>query len=151
MPFPPEFKDVNIFEGLSESYLNIVYQTGFELSFGPQETIVEEGSLGFQLYVIIEGKVEVNMQDPIRMDQQIKLATLGPKDVFGELTLFEETSRSASVVTLEPSKLIEFHKADLMEIFQRIPEIERTLLCNVGRLLCERIRTTHELLKQLPA
>ncbi len=52
-----------------------------ERSFEPDQVILEEGSTGREMYLIVEGQVEVVKG---RGAEEMVLARRGPGDVFGE-------------------------------------------------------------------
>lgn len=69
----------------------------------PRRTIVfQEGDPSDQLYVVVEGRVKVFLSDAD--GKEIVLDVLGPGQYFGEMAL-DGQPRSASVMTVEPSKL----------------------------------------------
>ena len=71
---------------MKESELGKLYQDG--------ELIVRQGEQGNCMYVLQKGEVEVLLRDG---DKELCLAVLGEGDFFGEMGLFEQEVRSASV------------------------------------------------------
>ncbi len=93
-------KKVTLFAGLDKRNLEVLSRIVVARHYDKGETIVRQGENGIAFYVIEAGKVEVFRE---RDNQKIKLNQLGESDFFGEMALFEEAPRSASVVTLEPT------------------------------------------------
>ena len=80
------------------------------------ETLIEEGTLPYEIFVIEEGTVEV-----LRGDERI--ATLGPGDVVGEMGPMEQERRTATVKALTTVRAVALHADDLDAITAEMPEI----------------------------
>lgn len=61
------------------------------------------------LYVILSGRVKVLIPD--KHGREVILAVMGPNEFFGEMGLLDQQTRSASVETLETSKMVRLSKA----------------------------------------
>ena len=68
------------------------------LNFPKDTVILKEGDLGDEAYVIVEGKVEIRL-DQFGKNPKI-LATRTRGDVIGELALFDDKPHMASVVAI---------------------------------------------------
>ena len=62
-------------------------------------TLIQEGTSGSSAYFIIEGRCEVRRR---RGGANRRVATLGPGDFFGELSIIDPAPRTASVTVTEP-------------------------------------------------
>ena len=83
------------------------------------------------------------MLGPIREHadgRSITLANFGPGDIFGELAMFDDESRSATVETLEPTEVIAILGGDMRRLLSEHPDIAVKLLAALGR----RLRETNE-------
>lgn len=80
------------------------------------EQIVRQGEPGSSLFIIDTGAAEVRLR--ASDGQERRLATLGPGEVFGELSLLTGANRSATVTMLEEGRLIEIGK-EMLEPFLR--------------------------------
>ena len=85
-------------------------EIGIEENFGTQEEILHKGDIGSSLYLIIEGCISV-------WRQGAKLAELKKGNVFGELILFREHYRIASVRAEEPTRVLRYSRHMLMDFF----------------------------------
>jgi len=65
------------------------------LHFEPGEIIIEKGEVARELFMVVTGTVEVHIIDEAGEDQVV--ATLGPKEVFGERALIQDCERSATI------------------------------------------------------
>jgi len=102
---PPLFL-ANFPKSAAEKFLEI----GIEEKFDTQEEILHKGDVGSSLYLIIEGCISV-------WKQGAKLAELKKGDVFGELILFREHYRIASVRAEEPTRVLRYSRHMLMDFF----------------------------------
>jgi CRP-like cAMP-binding protein len=102
---PPLFL-ANFPKSAAEKFLEI----GIEEKFGVQDEILHKGEVGSSLYLIIEGCISV-------WRQGAKLAELKKGDVFGELILFREHYRIASVRAEEPTMVLRYSRHMLMDFF----------------------------------
>lgn len=68
--------------------------------FPAGKRIFGEGDLGDEAYRIVEGRVEISIQED---GQKLVLATLGEGEIFGEMAMIENRPRSATARFLEAS------------------------------------------------
>ncbi|HEX7420695.1 MAG TPA: cyclic nucleotide-binding domain-containing protein, partial [Thermoanaerobaculia bacterium] len=93
------------------------------------ETIIRKGELGDSLYVIASGTVRVH-------DADTTIATLGEREIFGELAVLDPEPRSASVTAQSAVKLYRLDRDDLFELLPDHIEIVR----GIFHVLCGRLR-----------
>ena len=79
------------------------------------EIIVRRGEPADSMYLVSSGEVEIELPD--------KRVTLGPGHVFGEIALLRRAERSATVRTLEHTKLLVLDAADLHHLMDRSPRL----------------------------
>lgn len=119
------------------------YETG--------ETIIEEGSGDRGVFLIESGSVRVLERIELEDRRHIQpgLCDLGGGDVFGELSLFEEGPRLASVVAVEPCEVLAFDAAGLAEYLEGHPELGYRVLKELFTILTCRLRQTDRRLGSL--
>ena len=83
-------------------------------------TIIAEGDDSNCLYFIDEGQVKVFVGDD--EGREMLLNILGPGDYFGELALLDASPRSASVMTLERSRVRVMSGNDLLDCLQSLSD-----------------------------
>jgi len=92
-------------------------------------TIFSEGDVGNEMYIIKSGRVEIVKKIN---DEEVVLATLDPPSFFGEMALFGNNQRSATVRTTADTEIAEINKAYLDLQLRRVPDwfvaILRTLV-----------------------
>jgi CRP-like cAMP-binding protein len=67
----------------------------------------------------------------------LTLATFGPGDIFGELALFEDERRSATVEAIEPTSVVAVLGPDMRRLMIEHPQISTRLVIALGRRLRE--------------
>ncbi|HTS54929.1 MAG TPA: cyclic nucleotide-binding domain-containing protein [Burkholderiales bacterium] len=118
---------------LPEPYLKALADHGTVKAYPKNAVIVSEGDRSDSLYVILSGKIKVYVAD--EEGKEMVLNTQGPGEYFGEIIL-DEGPRSASVMTLEPSKFAIISKEQFNEFLARNPEGSLELV----RSLIHRVR-----------
>ena len=84
--------------------------------------IIKEGDrTNYSMYVLLQGSVVVYKND--RHQQRQKMTTLNPGAFFGEMSLFMQLPRSATVVTQEASLLLEIDEQNAIEAFRLHPDL----------------------------
>lgn len=111
-------------------------------TYQPGETILQQGEEGSTMYVIQSGKVEVLRQTK---KSELQLAVLGPGEIFGEMVLFGNNIRSATVRTLEKARVLTIDKKIFMQKIHEDP----SLAFRVMQKLSLRIRHLTEELANL--
>lgn len=92
-----------LFANLNAEQQRLLLETSQSPGFGPGEVIVHEGADGESLYIVLAGRVEVSKQ----LDgQTVVVRQLGEGEVFGEMTLFLDRPRSATVRAVEECRLL---------------------------------------------
>jgi CRP/FNR family transcriptional regulator/CRP/FNR family cyclic AMP-dependent transcriptional regulator len=112
-----------------------------EVSAG--ESILREGEIGHEIYIVGTGRVEVSRT---RDDTRVVLAVLGPGAIFGELGLLESLPRTASVTALEDSTIFAIDSAALLARLANDPMFALKLLqrmsARIRRLVDELVQVT---------
>ena len=127
---------------LNADELRALTAQGVIKAFPKNTIIVSEGDETDSFYVIVQGRVKVFVSD--EDGREIVLATQGPGDYFGEMVL-DGGARSASVMTLEPSRFAVIPKARFREFLHTHPAFSAHLI----EKLIDRTRTLTENVKSL--
>ena len=109
-----------LFGGLNEAQQAALVEASQTLCFGPGEVIVREGAEGDSLYIVLVGGVEVSKEVDGR---QLVVRQLGKSDVFGEMTLFLDTPRSATVRALDECRLLRVDRPTVQTLFRDDPAL----------------------------
>jgi uncharacterized membrane protein len=128
-------RSVSLFALLDEQEL-----AALEPNFEPEsvkagESIFRYGDHGDKLYIVQTGSVELWVND--NSGDKIVLATSGPGDVFGELSLFDLGTRSANATALEDCHLLVLTRDHLLLFIKANPNAALDLLAVMARKLRE--------------
>ncbi|HET9794947.1 MAG TPA: cyclic nucleotide-binding domain-containing protein [Thermoanaerobaculia bacterium] len=88
-------------------------------------TVLREGEPGDSLYLITEGRVEVETRDDA--GERVVLGALGPGDFFGEISLLTSRPRTATVTAVSGLETLELTRAALVSLRAAYPDLERAL------------------------
>jgi CRP-like cAMP-binding protein len=126
---------VPAFSTLEPSDLERIAQLAVPRRFEPGQAVFREGDASDTCYVVREGHARA-----IRTHgdgRTITLATFGPGDIFGELAMFEDERRSATVEAIEPTSVVGVLGPDMRRLMKQHPEIAARLVIALGRRLRE--------------
>lgn len=106
------------------------------------QEIFREGSPGDQMYVILEGEVEI--LKAAQAGSAKVLSTLGKGEFFGEMALIDDSPRSASAVAKVDTKLLGMTESVLDSYIQTNPDFASKMIRN----LAKRLRGANKLIEQ---
>ena len=132
-----KLKPVEIFEDLNVNELAAVASATEEVAFDTNEIVIKEGDPGDTLYLIVEGEVAVIKTETD--GTELTLDHISEGDHFGEMALFEDIPRTASIRTLKPSRMLMLHKQEFHEMVREYPHIA----LKICRVFSGRIRKLH--------
>jgi CRP/FNR family cyclic AMP-dependent transcriptional regulator len=141
MGMPPRSKPAP-FAGLQESLLQQLAGRGINRAFPANTVILSEGDGTDALYVILSGKVKVFLAN--ENGKEVLLDVEGPGDYFGEMTL-DGGPRSASVLTLEPSRFLVIPRSEVETFLASHPRFAMGLVLK----LIKRVRVLTDSVKSL--
>jgi CRP/FNR family transcriptional regulator len=129
---------VPIFSTLEVEDLERIAQLAVPRGFQAGQVVFREGDASDTCYVVHTGHTRaVHQHGDGRI---ITLATFGPGDIFGELALFEDELRSATVEALEETEVVAVLGPDMRRLMSEHPQIAMRLVIALGR----RLRETNE-------
>lgn len=137
------FDRVHLFSELAPGEAEILTQHSTTRSYPAHVVLINEGDETDSLYVIQQGKVKVYVSD--ENGKEATLNILGDGEYFGELALVDDSPRSASVMTMEPTKVTVISKADFKSCLAKNPEMAYSLIQAMSR----RVRALTENIKSL--
>jgi CRP-like cAMP-binding protein len=129
-------KQVPFFQEMSIAQLHVLASISEEMDVAADETILSEGEYVDALYVLVSGRVALQRRQKRRQDSITRLATLGPRDYFAEMSVFDNEPLSADAVALEPTRLLLVRQSPLIALIKRHPEMGLALL----KVLSQRLR-----------
>ncbi|MCH7619282.1 MAG: cyclic nucleotide-binding domain-containing protein [Candidatus Marinimicrobia bacterium] len=138
----------SIFSGLSPDQMTSVLDTVREVSYGEGEIIMNEGDEGGELFVIVEGSIQIEKKAGDNFT--IKIARTEQRGMLiGEMSLIDMKPRSATVRADSPVTLLGLKREDLAVLFDEDPKVLATISLNIARLLSDRLRHSNDMFAEL--
>ncbi|HEY5192365.1 MAG TPA: Crp/Fnr family transcriptional regulator [Solirubrobacteraceae bacterium] len=129
---------VPVFSTLEHDDLERIAQVAVPRTFEPGQIVFREGDASDTCYVVRSGRARAVREHPD--GRTITLATFGPGDIFGELAMFEDELRSATVEAVQLTSVVAVLGPDMRRLMVEHPEISMRLVVALGR----RLRETNE-------
>jgi len=144
-----QLRQIGLFGALPDEVLE---QLGRILTTAQVETgstLFHEGEDGRDMYVLLNGEMEVLKRSKGGADARVAL--LGPGDWFGEMSIVDIQPRSASVRALAPSVLLRVSTSDLDFLYRHDLRSYALVVLNLARELSRRLRVADGILADLIA
>ena len=133
---------VPAFEELGPQDLEAVAAVAMPRSYAAGEAVFREGDSSDTCYVVREGRARAISEHPD--GRQITLATFGPGDIFGELAMFDDERRSATVEAIEDLDVLAILGSEMRRLMREHPDIAVKLAVALVR----RLRAANERLSR---
>jgi len=130
-------------DGLTDSEVQSLVSLAEFKEYDNLKDIVRVKDVSFDLYVLIEGAVEVTTESGDIISR------LKPGAIIGEFAFFEGGERSATVMSHGHSKLLHLDGEKLIGFIDANPKIGMTIYRNLGRTLCNRLRSANVQIERL--
>ncbi len=105
--------------------------------YGKGEVIFRQGEMGDCMYVVQKGEVEAIAEADGR---EVRLRTMGPNEFFGEMALFEKETRTATIRTTKPTRVLTVDKKNFLGGIHEDP----SLAFRIVKTMSHRIRDLTE-------
>ena len=136
-------ENVSIFAGMDPNDLALIEQRMVRRTFPKHTILLSEGDNSDSLYVILSGRVKVYLNDENGKEAIINYQDAG--EYFGELSLIDDSRRSASIMTVEKSVMAIMPKQAFHQVLKSNPDIAIHLLKD----MVHRVRTLTDEIKSL--
>src|SRR5438876_881541 len=130
-----------LFECLSDEQLDHLVKQASLNVFGRGEPVIQEGSPGDSMFVLLRGEANVLVS---KNGSTIQVATLSAGDCFGEMSLLTGEPRSATVRADRDCYVMEIGKPTMAEVLRSAPNC----LEQLSHLLAQRKMETEGILKE---
>lgn len=135
-------RTIPMFEGLRPLQARIVTLMGELRSFPAGQPIVQQGDVGNEMYVLINGSVDVFIHNSAT--QHRKVRTLRRGDVFGEMGLLRRHERTADVIANEGVEVIAVNERFLDRMQRRYPRIGAKIFLNIAKIISDRLQEVQQ-------
>jgi D-lactate dehydrogenase len=139
-------RKVKCFTGLDEETLALIQEQLQPRIYQPDQSLCQEGEPGDRMFIIESGKVAVLKQGAEGV--LIEVAVLEEGDIAGELGLFAESVRSASLNALTETKAWILSYDVFQELLEQSGELARGLLGTLSKHLCRETSVVAKLLSR---
>ena len=125
-----------MFQGVDSAVAALTKQLQ-PVDFARRWTVFAQGEPADRLYIIISGKVKIGHRSPEGREHLLPI--MGPPEMFGELSIFDDGPRTASATTLTQVRAVSLDRDTLRGWMADRPEVAEQLL----RVLARRLRRTN--------
>ncbi len=134
-------RKIKLFESISDPELEALSKHFVFRNFPKNSVIINEGDTSNSMYIILNGRVKVYLND--ENGKEVTLNIQQPGDYFGEVSLFDDGKRSASIMTLEKCKFALLEKHEFVKCMASNPQLALTIIKGLTfrlRVLSENVR-----------
>lgn len=131
-------KKIPFLSALSAKHLNEVFHLAEELSLDTRQSVFAKRQDSDAMYIVLSGRIKIFTNSASK--KRKTFAYLKEGEFFGEMSLLEGTTRTASAQAVEPSRLLVVRKKDFQRLLTSDPKLTLYLLQTV----CERLRRANE-------
>jgi len=132
-----------LFHGLSDDKLIAIARCAMMRRIPRGQAVVHAGDRTDSIYFILTGSLKVTVSD--EDGREVILSILGQGELFGEMGMFGEQPRSATVLAVVPSDLVQISKQDFRRLMEENFEIAWRIMTN----LAERLRNADRKIESL--
>jgi CRP/FNR family cyclic AMP-dependent transcriptional regulator len=129
--------EVPLFAGLSKGDLHEVASLATRLDLSTGSELTHQGRTGGEFIIVLDGLVDVVIDGEV-------VATCGPKDFFGEISLLEGRKRTATVVAKTPVVVDVIGRREFQTLLHDFPQIDAQLRAVMEERLSENERRRSE-------
>ena len=122
--------EVPLFASLSPQQLLLVANLATRLEFPAASLLVEEGQIGREFLVVLEGEIEVCHDGEL-------VVTRGPGSFVGEIALLHHRPRTASVIALSHVVAAVIDAREFATLLADVPELRREITATVAQRLAD--------------
>jgi hypothetical protein len=136
-------KEVPFFQGMTVDQLKVLAKVCEEQLFEEDAHIFNEGDPGGALYVVVSGRVGIEQEK--RKGSFARLATIEAHSYFGEMNLFDNSSRSGTAIALQDTLTLRLRREPLIALARQHPDLSLELI----NVLSQRLREANDRVAEL--
>ncbi|NUP14354.1 MAG: cyclic nucleotide-binding domain-containing protein [Polyangiaceae bacterium] len=149
VPSVDELAEIGLFGGLDREVIANFVQRLPILRLSPGEVVFREGETGRELFVLLQGEMEVVKHS--KTQRESRVAIFGPGDWFGEMSILDIMPRSATVRALAPARVLRMSAHDLDVLYRRDIKAYAIVVLNIAREMSRRLRVADGILADVMA
>jgi CRP/FNR family cyclic AMP-dependent transcriptional regulator len=137
--FGSSYQDVNIFNSMSADDIRKIIGSGKILRFSAGQVVIQTGNKNNEMFIVLDGEIRVSVGRSDMLPYSV-----GPGQVFGEISMLSRTSRTADCVASKDTEVAIISRQNLLRLIKIEPEISTQLLLNLARSLSLKLKRTNE-------
>ena len=139
-----KLKKIPLFAEIKDDsdYMSELLQISRLKHFSAGEVIIKEGDIGGELYIVINGVVEIRKKTRAGDDYTVVILNSEQNVFFGELALIDDDKRSATVIASEDTDCLAINKKDFLSLGDLYPQIGLPVTRAISRILASSLRKT---------
>jgi len=144
------FRKIFLFQDLEDREIEEVLDRTSPREFSAGSEIIREGEPGDSMFIMISGEVEITKQLTLVLDkdtpkERVMIRLKADDGVyFGEMSLLEQDTRSATVTALTDCQLLELNHQDFLELIRLDTAMGVKLMLHLAQLLSRHLRKTNQ-------
>lgn len=119
-------RSIGLLRDLGNSDLEAVGGMSYGMTRDPGLVIIEQGEVGTDLYLIVEGTARVQRDGVV-------IGHVGENSVIGEMALIDGQRRSATVIAETRCELLVVPYDKFWSFVDTVPSVQRTLLVTLSK------------------
>ncbi len=143
----PFLQKVSVFSSLYISELQILSGYMKHVNYGEGSYICREGEEGSELFIIESGTATASIKIDDNEEKILTEFTTG--DFFGEVAIFENAQRSASIIAREESSLLTLDKQDFLAIMEKWPMVAIKMMKEILDITSGRLSHTSSFISEM--
>jgi len=139
-----KLKQIPLFEEIkdNEEFLNLLSDICKSRQYKANQTIIKEGELGAEMYIVLTGGVEILKRTRAGDNYTVVKLKAEYNVFFGELALIDDDRRSATVVASEDSDFLVITKEDFLKLGNEYPSIGLPITRAISKKIAGMLRKT---------
>lgn len=140
-------RSIAMFEDQAVSTLDAVASQMTPREYRTGEMVFREGDPGDELYIVVKGRVAIFVTD--QDGKEVTLAEVGAGSCFGEMSIIDQSPRSAACRVLEDAVFLAFHAERFRSISHTMPECAVKVMNRMLSTIVERLMKTGAFVSQM--
>ncbi|MDH3687996.1 MAG: cyclic nucleotide-binding domain-containing protein [Gammaproteobacteria bacterium] len=132
-----------LFRGLPEGALQSLHDKGETIAVGAGNVLISEGQNNTQMYFVLDGELEVRLEENPERFSELQLGTRGPGSCVGEYSFIDRKPASATVIATKPSEVFRISHETLERLLESSHALGSTVYRNLLLHLVDRLRATN--------
>jgi len=137
-PSLERLRDIGLFGGLDDDVIEKLLESMTLCVIEPGAAVFKEGDSGRDMFIVLNGELEVFKR--AHSGKESRVAVLGPRDWFGEMSLLDVQPRSATVRAVAPTRLLRLTADDLAALYRQNLKGYALVVMNLAREMSRRLR-----------